>query len=182
MLSRCLTSWTGIWAKQTAMTEGNVKWSSWTSSVLTWIHPWTISSRLGSYFRDLLYLLKNVKLPTQQKQARGHVPLKLGGGSTPFVAVLDTHAHWSYEAAYKDAEVHDSAAQLRRGSVLPCTSRQTVLSRAVDSWRQVQHDRVSEGWVAAGITNALDGSQDHQVSRVVLPFWAELQPATHNPW
>ncbi|CAE7467252.1 pip [Symbiodinium sp. CCMP2592] len=111
-------------------------------------------------------------------KARGHVPLKLGGGSTPFVAVLDTHAHWSYEAAYKDAEVHDSAAQLRRGSVLPCTSRQTVLSRAVDSWRQVQHDRVSEGWVAAGITNALDGSDDHLLSRVVLPFWAELQMDT----
>ncbi|CAE7839860.1 pip, partial [Symbiodinium microadriaticum] len=52
---------------------------------------------------------------------------------------------------------------------------ETVLSRAVDSRRQVQHDRVSEGWVAAGIANALDGSEDRLLSHVVLPFWAELQ-------
>ncbi|CAJ1382060.1 unnamed protein product [Effrenium voratum] len=105
----------------------------------------------------------------------GHVPLKLGGGSTPFVAVLDTHAHWSYESAYRDAETHDAQLQLRRGYALPCTSRQTVLSRAVDCWRQVKHDKVADGWLAAGLTNALDGSQDHLISRVCLPFWTELQ-------
>ena len=42
----------------------------------------------------------------------------------------------------------------------------------------MQHDRVSEGWVAAGITNALDGSEDHHLSRMVLPFWAELEMDT----
>ena len=98
-----------------------------------------------------LYDAEAVLISNRQQEERGHDPSKLGGGSTPFVAVLDTHVHWSYESAFKDAEIHDSSAQLRRGHVLPCTSRQTVLSRAVDSWHQVKHDRVSDGWRANGL-------------------------------
>ena len=109
-------------------------------------------------------------------RSRGHVPLKIGRGCTPFVAVLDTHAHWPYEKAYREAESRDAQTQLRRGHSLPCCSRQTILDRASDCWKQIKHETICEaGWVAAGLTNRLDGSQDQLISRVCRPFWIELE-------
>ena len=109
-------------------------------------------------------------------QERGHVPLKLGGGSTPWVAVLDTHCHAAFQKNYEAAEQHDAAVQLRCGRTLPCTSRQTVLTRAVACWRDLNHARFSEvGWKADGFTLALDGSEDSCISRVCRPFWEELE-------
>ena len=111
-------------------------------------------------------------------QEKGHVPLKLGGGSTPFVAVLDTHCHAAYQKSYQAAEMHDAQVQLRRGHTLPCTSRQTVLTRAVTCWQDLNHQRMSEvGWKANGLTLALDGSEDGAVSKTCRPFWEELEMA-----
>ena len=42
-----------------------------------------------------LYDAEAVLISNRQQEERGHDPSKLGGGSTPFVAVLDTHVHWS---------------------------------------------------------------------------------------
>ena len=92
------------------------------------------------------------------------------------MAVLDTHCRAAFQKSYEEAEKHDAAVQLRRGRALPCTSRQTVLTRATACWRELNHERFSEvGWKANGLTLALDGSEDSSISRVCRPFWLELE-------
>eukprot|EP00969_Alexandrium_andersonii_P085491 3769133-Alexandrium_andersonii.AAC.1 len=58
---------------------------------------------------------------------------------------------------------------------MPSTSRQTVLGRAALAWHSVNHTSVSHGFVAAGIANALDGTEDDQLSAEVRDFWTELE-------
>eukprot|EP00969_Alexandrium_andersonii_P319630 14120351-Alexandrium_andersonii.AAC.1 len=60
--------------------------------------------------------------------------------------------------------MEDAAAQLRWEGKMPSTSRQTVLGRAALAWHSVNHASVSRGFVAAGIANALDGTEDDQLS------------------
>ena len=68
---------------------------------------------------------------------------------------------------YKRREVASAAKQLRiRPDKLPSTSRQTVMA--------VNHTHCSRGFVANGIANALDGSQDDELTPEVLPFWIDL--------
>ena len=72
--------------------------------------------------------------------------------------------------------MHDAQVQLRRGHILPRTSRQTVLTRAVTCWHELNHQRFSEiGWKANGLSLALDGSEDACISKVCRPFWEELE-------
>ena len=75
-------------------------------------------------------------------ETRGHCHLKEPGGSTPWVATPDTHAHWPMEREYRASERHDSIAQLRRGYTLPCCSRSTVMRRAHFAWLQVPHEKM----------------------------------------
>lgn len=107
---------------------------------------------------------------------KGHVPMDFPGGSTPWTAPLDTHAHWPLERGYREAESLDASLQLRRGYSVPCSSKQTVFNRARSSWHQVDHRWVgTRSYVANGLANALDESEDVLLSKKVVPFWAELQ-------
>ena len=111
---------------------------------------------------------------------KGHVHFPLGGGSTPWLATNDTHAHAPYEKDYEDAEVADNMAQLRRSRRVPSTSRQRVLERAHGSWiRGVNHERIAtQAFKENALSNTLDGSEDHLISRRNLVFWHELDMAT----
>jgi len=92
------------------------------------------------------------------------------------VQVEDTHAHAPYSKCYKRQETEDAYEQLQvRPDKLPSTSRQTVMNRALSAWSQVDHTSCSHGFVANGITNALDGSEDVELSEDVLSFWHELK-------
>jgi hypothetical protein len=105
----------------------------------------------------------------------GHCVLRIGGGLTPVVQVEDTHAHRPYNNHYRTLEKEASAAswELRPGSLLEC-SRQTVLTRAEDAWKMVDHAKCVRGWLHNGCTNALDGTQDAQLGSQVISYWEEL--------
>lgn len=108
-------------------------------------------------------------------ESKGHCHLVKGGGCTPFIATLDTHYHAPMDKEYRKAETSDSMMQLRRSRKIPVFSKQTVLNRANDSWALVRHHSLSYiSWKNNAITNALDGSEDHLISALVLPFWQEL--------
>ena len=108
-------------------------------------------------------------------ESKGHIVLRIPGGATPWVAPPDTHAHQPYEREYKTLERWDAHAQLRRGKVLPCTARTTVMTRAMAAWKAVPHDRnATRQFVETGITNALDGSEDACIRHLCRPFWYEL--------
>ena len=105
----------------------------------------------------------------------GHAVLRIGGHLTGLVQVEDTHAHGPMTGAYKKQESLDAYAQLEvRPDRLPSTSRQTVLDRALDSWRAVNHMSCSRGFVSNGIANKLDGSEDCLLSLDVMDFWRSL--------
>ena len=105
----------------------------------------------------------------------GHAILLIGGHLTGLVQVEDTHLHGPMTMYYKRRETASAMQQLRiRPDKLPSTSRQTVMERAYDSYMDVDHSRCSHGFVANGIANALDGSQDCELTPEVLPFWMEL--------
>ena len=108
-------------------------------------------------------------------ESRGHAILRIPGGATPWVAPPDTHAHQPYEREYKTMERWDGMQQLRRGAVLPETSRSTVMARAMASWQLVPHERNSVAqFVETGITTALDGTEDSRIRHLCRPFWDEL--------
>ena len=105
----------------------------------------------------------------------GHAVLRIGGHLTGLVQVEDTHAHGPMTAAYKKQEILESYAQLEvRPERLPSTSRQTVLDRALDSWRAVNHMTCSRGFVSNGIANKLDGSEDCLLTLDVKGYWDSL--------
>jgi hypothetical protein len=106
----------------------------------------------------------------------GHAILRIGGHLTGLVQVEDTHAHAPYSKSYKRQETVDAYEQLQvRPDKLPSTSRQTVMDRALLAWSQVDHTSCSHGFVANGIANALDGSEDVELSEDIVGFWHELK-------
>ena len=105
----------------------------------------------------------------------GHVPLYIPGGATPWVATLDTHAHAPYQREYLSAEEADNLAQMLAGAAMPACDRQTVLTRASDTWGLVDHDKLGEtAWIHDGVLLPLDGSGDHNLRHQCEPFWREL--------
>ena len=108
--------------------------------------------------------------------AAGHAILRIGGHLTGLVQVEDTHAHAPYSKCYKRQETMDAYEQLQvRPDKLPSTSRQTVMDRALLAWSQVDHTSCSHGFVANGIANALDGSEDADLSEDIVDFWHGLK-------
>ena len=105
----------------------------------------------------------------------GHAILRIGGHLTGLVQVEDTHAHAAMTAHYKRRETEESFQQLMiRPDRLPCTSRQCVMERALDAWLDTDQNAASQGFVANGIANALDGSEDGLLSADVIDFWLEI--------
>jgi hypothetical protein len=106
----------------------------------------------------------------------GHSVLRIGGGLTPCVQVPDTHAHRPYNNHYRNLEKEAAGPSwaARPGTLLDC-SRQTVLTRSVDAWNLVDHNKNAEGWKHNGITNPLNGDGDAVLGSQVIGYWDELQ-------
>jgi hypothetical protein len=112
---------------------------------------------------------------------KGHVPLYIPGGATPWVATLDTHYHAPYQHEYKAAERTDAERQLRGGRALPECTPQVVMDRAVETWKIIPHEKLAErSWVETGITLPLDGRGDQYLRRLCRPFWDELDMPGHR--
>ena len=110
--------------------------------------------------------------------SQGHVPLFIPGGATPWVATLDTHCHAPYQREYMRQEVQDGCAELVAGSIMPSTSRQSVLNRASDSWKCVDHKTISErAWIHDGVLLSLNEQQrpnKNDLRRQCRYLWDEL--------
>ena len=90
-------------------------------------------------------------------RCKGHGPvLRLGGGITGLVQVPDTHNHDEQARLYKLAEQRDMARQRElRPSKVPSSTKQDVVTRGHDVWRQLDHSRSVSGHKADGITSRL---------------------------
>ena len=114
---------------------------------------------------------------------RGHgTDLLIGGGITSLIQVPDVAIHSELQAHYKDAELHDNLAQLRRRpKKVPKCEKQHAIDRGSSAWESVDHGRGIRGHVKLGFTTALDGSQDHLLAKEVLPFWQSLDMCRIRP-
>ena len=101
--------------------------------------------------------------------------LLLPGLVTGHIQVNDTHAHGPYSAKYKKLESLDAEVQIRAGRAMPSYSNSTVYTRAHSSWKQLDHERISHGFVEVGIAGKLDGTDDGKISSDLAPFWYQLK-------
>ena len=109
-------------------------------------------------------------------ESKGHVALWKPGGSTPWVATLDTHYHMPYEREYQKQEQLDNIQQLLHGAAMPSTSRQTVLTRASDSWKCLDFEHLGKkSWADDGMTLPLDEENlGPKLRHQNVVFWQEL--------
>ena len=105
---------------------------------------------------------------------RGFVVRIHGAGTTGDVQVNDTHLHAPFAHKYREMETEalvlaqeDCPGDISR-------RREDVVTDAALTWRALDHTKVAEGHLRNGLTNALDGSQDEELSDVVKGWWAEL--------
>ena len=106
---------------------------------------------------------------------RGHACLRIPGCVTGQVQVPDTHLHGPFSGKVKKREMASNLLQLRRNpKKLPSTDRQTLVDRVEAAWQEVNHDRVSHGFVQVGIASDLFGAHDDDLTKDVLPFWKDL--------
>ena len=102
--------------------------------------------------------------------SKRHSVLRIPGCITDCVQVPDTHRHYPWSAAYKQAERRDADHHWRTHptGILPCSSRQTVQHRAEDTWRELRHDNGEREWKENGIGLALDGSEDWMLRNQII--------------
>ena len=101
--------------------------------------------------------------------------LYLGGGLTCLTQVADTDLHYVLSQAMKRLEEADSVKQFQLcPSRLPVASNECKLEHTKVAWASVDHRAVAAGFIHDGILNALDGSEDNELSRDVLPWWLEV--------
>jgi len=104
-------------------------------------------------------------------ETKGHVSTEIPPTCTGLLQTCDIRAHGPMERIYQRLEMADAQIQLRRGETMPCTSRSTVMARAISSYEQLNHDKVSLGFLDAAISNDLHGTQDDEISDDVRPIW-----------
>ena len=107
----------------------------------------------------------------------GAACLRIGGGLTNDVQVCDTHRHGPLTSRYRSLESKDSERQLRLRPQLamPTFGRQHVTTRSMQAWAETSLpvDGRKE-WVQNACLNALDGSEDGQIGKDLVPLWEEL--------
>jgi len=100
------------------------------------------------------------------------------GCTTGVAQVNDTDLHAEFSAVYIDFEqqaFHDQ--QLNDPGDISRTLND-VLRDASATWRRCDHTKGSRGHLSNGLSNKLDGSQDHLVARDAGVFWRECDMAS----
>jgi len=106
----------------------------------------------------------------------GIAVIRIGGGLTANIQTNDTHAHKPYNGHYRSLEMTEATEEgLVRPNRLPGKSKNTVMNRSATAWSLVDHSKCAHGFKHNGVTNALDGSEDCDISSDNFAFWEELE-------
>ena len=105
---------------------------------------------------------------------RGFVVRIHGAGTTGDVQVNDTHLHAPFAHLYREMETEALVLAQEHCPGDISRHREDVATDAALTWRALDHARVAEGHLRNGLTNALDGSQDEELSDAVKGWWKEL--------
>ena len=105
---------------------------------------------------------------------RGFVVRIHGAGTTGDVQVNDTHLHAPFAHKYREFEMEGMVKTMEQCPGDISRRREDVVTDAALTWRALDHTRVAEGHLRNGLTNALDHSQDEEMSDAVKAWWTEL--------
>jgi hypothetical protein len=105
---------------------------------------------------------------------RGYVMLYHYGGTTAVAQVNDTDCHGDFEMVYVNFE--QEACNERQAIDPGNISRtvQEVYDDVVATWRSLNHSRAVLGHKRTGLSVALDGPEDHHLTREAGDFWKLL--------
>jgi hypothetical protein len=109
--------------------------------------------------------------------SRGYVVIIHGGGATGVTQVNDTDLHQHLRKAYLEKE---TAEMIRCSRLHPNGTHspkpEQCIDWMIDVWSNPQlHLSAVAGFKKTGITNALDGSEDHLIVREAKHFWRSLR-------
>ncbi|MCP4241726.1 MAG: hypothetical protein GY772_14295 [bacterium] len=107
---------------------------------------------------------------------RGYVVITHGGGQTPVTQTNDTDLHARLKHSYLELEADEMIAQQRlRPSACPVPRKHDVIQWQAILWSQASmHTPAVAGYKKNGITNALDGSEDHLICRDAGDLWKAI--------
>ena len=104
---------------------------------------------------------------------RGYIVIIHGGGATGITQTNDTDLHQHQRRLYTQMEMAEMArlARINPPGKMPSAMVESCIDWMVELWgNRALHDQGREGYKYTGETNALDGSEDHNIAREARLF------------
>ena len=149
----------------------------------SWLDPWTDEREKAGDFRILLMDVAKSHLAERIVEfawSRGYVTLFHYGCTTGVAQVNDTDLHGALERVY--LEIEQASFNEQQLYEPGCVNRrpQDVLDDAVCAWKQLDHTAGVAGHWRNGLSNKLDGSEDHLITREARLCWADADMASER--
>ena len=148
-----------------------------------WLDPWTEERARTHDYRILFLDVATSHIGDEIRDfawSRGYIVQYHYGCTTGVAQVNDTDCHGDFEREYLEFE--QSQFNHRQLFEPWCVNRtpQEVLDDVVATWAVLDHTRSASGHKRNGLSNALDGSEDHLINRGALECWRELDMASER--
>lgn len=104
---------------------------------------------------------------------RGYIPLFHYGCTTGVCQINDTDLHGDFERIYLEYEQAAMNSQMLLDPSNIGRTLQQVVNDVAATWKVLDHKKAAIGHKRAGLTIALDGSEDFMVTREARLFWNE---------
>lgn len=141
-----------------------------------WLDPWTAERASCHDYRILMLDVAKSHISdkiTQFAWSRGYVTLYHYGCTTGVCQVNDTDLHAALEQLYLEIEQEAFNDQQLYDPGSVSRSPQDVLDDAARTWRLLNHVAAVEGHWRTGLSNKLDGTEDHMIIREARELWLE---------
>ena len=97
------------------------------------------------------------------------------GGATGVVQGPDTDLHaWVESELIAMQDLEQTAKLIARPHKTPSSSRQDMVNYATTIWEAADHSNAARSFKRNGLSNSLDGDEDHLISRSARELWIEL--------
>ena len=148
-----------------------------------WLDPWTPERAAAHDYRILFMDVAKSHVADEVLEfawTRGYVTLLHYGCTTGVCQVNDTDLHADFERVYLECEQEFFNEQQLYEPGCVSRSPQDVLNDSAATWQLVDHKQGVEGHLRTGLSNRLDGSEDHRITREALFFWTEASMPEHR--
>ena len=148
-----------------------------------WLEPWTAERQAAQDYRVLMLDVARSHIGEDVLDlafARGYVPLFHYGCTTAVCQVNDTDCHGAFQRVYVEYEQAAFArTQLYDPGNIGRTPQQ-LLDDVVATWRSLDHMGGVAGHKRNALSVALDGSEDHLISREARRLWFDAGMPEHR--